>query len=108
MQQTSRTKCASTTTKQADRWQRSSTFSRSSSSARRDYPSVIINPSPDTPSKGKHMVDADGVERFNNMFHENSMLHTENNECESATTNSRRHHGVEHRLTGQAQHSNDC
>ena len=25
------------------------------------------------------MVDADGVERFNNMFHENSMLHTENN-----------------------------
>ncbi|KAI0210692.1 hypothetical protein LSAT2_004538 [Lamellibrachia satsuma] len=29
--------------------------------------------------KGKHMVDADGVERFNNMFHENSMLHIEHN-----------------------------
>ena len=25
------------------------------------------------------MVDVDGVERFNNMFHENSMLHTEHN-----------------------------
>ena len=29
-------------------------------------------------------------------------------ERESATTNSQRHHGVEHRLTGRAQHSNDC
>ena len=25
------------------------------------------------------MVDADGVERFNNMFHENLMLHTKIN-----------------------------
>ena len=25
------------------------------------------------------MVDADGAEMFNNMFHENLMLHTENN-----------------------------
>ncbi|KAI0240410.1 hypothetical protein LSAT2_008900, partial [Lamellibrachia satsuma] len=25
------------------------------------------------------MVDADGAERFNNMFHENLMFHTENN-----------------------------
>ncbi|KAI0208243.1 Origin recognition complex subunit 3 [Lamellibrachia satsuma] len=30
--------------------------------------------------KGQYiMVDADGVKRFNNMFHENSMLHTESN-----------------------------
>ncbi|KAI0237796.1 Kinesin-like protein KIF21A [Lamellibrachia satsuma] len=28
---------------------------------------------------GNYMVDADGVQRLNNMFHENSMLHKENN-----------------------------
>ena len=51
------------------------------------------------------MVDADDVEKFNNMFHENSMLHREQQPAyarESATTNSRRHHDQEHRLTNRA------
>ena len=57
------------------------------------------------------MVDADSAERFNNMFHENLMLHREQQPAyarESATTNSRRHDSQELRLAGLAQHCNDC
>ncbi|KAI0227219.1 hypothetical protein LSAT2_022300 [Lamellibrachia satsuma] len=43
--QTLRTKCASTRTRQADIWQELILFKT------KLHPSVIINPSPDTPSK---------------------------------------------------------